>query len=1142
MTAIYMEHRFKKSMDESLEKLRFVLQSSRRPTYPGEVDHSYSDKYSLAELLVNTSIAAQFATLQHLGLDEPKLRTLLEFHAKGKALQLRLVATEKCTFLREAKRTVTSPSVAVTETVTKSGGLLGKSEKTTSVERTVKSTVVEYFFKFTVSWQLVVVPGNDEAAQVVLAERTGSCVLCTGVNKPPKAGETPVTKKVATCEVTWLVGQLAPQQLRCRFAVDREAAATPTRNEQVKEALEAARRLFTWAQQADAYLTGQLCSVERELRPPDKRGDGKKHGWSCIHVKRDTTEEDEGRPALPPGVHLLLQGLEPGASANASLAKSALFLPVLPLFEGASSGSVEAVHDAKCGDAKGGGTVDASPHVALDVCGDGPGAAAPARAADAPPTPSSSSAPPPEPQPLTPMVDIDAGAAPPPGSPLLSLEDVERLLAEQRAALARHQRALRGVFPSADDDGALFSSREAEVVAGCVLLKGIAQQLADGVQHIEEMLRKQLVAALGKTVTPSDLWRYLDFHSQRLYRAAVAPQPFTFAVRRHAAANTEGEVALEARLRDATKAEPLATLVRKARAPAAPMSFRLSAASRVTFYGERYLHALVVHEFGRQSCFDGPLCLTARARQFSCFMVLLGRMGPEQTFQPKHAITLQNKDDLSIPLQLEALPTPKEFTDAIASLSPEQRRFAQAYRAMQLEGSVFGVLVLQLKPQLERVLNLPADALTKEIALTQTLMRLFVEFQIPSGLLSYDGDDDAPAAAKLEQVKAHAQALMDMIDAEKRGEVKDAYLASACAGGGVAPRPARLPSGESESDYDEDDDGGGCSRNLCESGCMGMETLSCAPTRRGGGGGGAACMKKKCCAPSMCRSRMCAAAPQMQMQMMAAPPPPPAAACGAMPCPPPMPGGGPPPPPMPKPAAPAKASTAATPAEPPPVRPERSAVAPQPELDTTEGAEAEAEAEAEAIDYTLVASRLDAKLAEQDTDAALRPTTISVGASWTLTAKAALLSPPTTKVLAASAQEEAQQQAFDLLDALTRSGALPIEHCALHVIVAATHCFAKSLMDTVIVDNVNPVEKFERSSLIVNSTVQDLPPTELLRDDAQRLRVATYSAPLLVAPPEPSGGLEITDEGGAADGDAAVHTAAETPAPAKQGSKRGFFS
>ena len=50
----------------------------------------------------------------------------------------------------------------------------------------------------------------------------------------------------------------------------------------------------------------------------------------------------------------------------------------------------------------------------------------------------------------------------------------------------------------------------------------------------------------------------------------------------------------------------------------------------------------------------------------------------------------------------------------------------------QLEGSVFGVLVLQLKPQLERVLNLPASSLTKEIELTQQLLGLFVTYQIPA--------------------------------------------------------------------------------------------------------------------------------------------------------------------------------------------------------------------------------------------------------------------------------------------------------------------------------------------------------------------------------------------------------------------------
>ena len=43
------------------------------------------------------------------------------------------------------------------------------------------------------------------------------------------------------------------------------------------------------------------------------------------------------------------------------------------------------------------------------------------------------------------------------------------------------------------------------------------------------------------------------------------------------------------------------------------------------------------------------------------------------------------------------------------------RATAQAFRKMQLEGSVFAVAVIQLKPQLERLLNLPDDSLTKEV-------------------------------------------------------------------------------------------------------------------------------------------------------------------------------------------------------------------------------------------------------------------------------------------------------------------------------------------------------------------------------------------------------------------------------------------
>ena len=49
--------------------------------------------------------------------------------------------------------------------------------------------------------------------------------------------------------------------------------------------------------------------------------------------------------------------------------------------------------------------------------------------------------------------------------------------------------------------------------------------------------------------------------------------------------------------------------------------------------------------------------------------------------------------------------------------------------------------VIEIKPQLEKVLNLPPGALTKEIELTQHLLELFTKYQISCDLLSYDDAD-----------------------------------------------------------------------------------------------------------------------------------------------------------------------------------------------------------------------------------------------------------------------------------------------------------------------------------------------------------------------------------------------------------------
>ena len=71
------------------------------------------------------------------------------------------------------------------------------------------------------------------------------------------------------------------------------------------------------------------------------------------------------------------------------------------------------------------------------------------------------------------------------------------------------------------------------------------------------------------------------------------------------------------------------------------------------------------------------------------------------------------------------------------SITINNTRFCKAYRAMQLESSLFGVCVIQMKPQLEKLLKLPYDSLTKEIKLSEELFELFIKYQIPSDLLSY---------------------------------------------------------------------------------------------------------------------------------------------------------------------------------------------------------------------------------------------------------------------------------------------------------------------------------------------------------------------------------------------------------------------
>jgi len=152
--------------------------------------------------------------------------------------------------------------------------------------------------------------------------------------------------------------------------------------------------------------------------------------------------------------------------------------------------------------------------------------------------------------------------------------------------------------------------------------------------------------------------------------------------------------------------------------------------------------------------------------------------------------------------------------------------------------------------------------------------------------------------------------------------------------------------------------------------------------------------------------------------------------------------------------------------------------------------------QADSDDVTKIPTILDQKYEELDEDSALRPTIINFGGTWTKKSQKALLSPLLQNTLNNPEQTTEKNRAFDLLDALSRSGSLPIDFAALHVVILATHSFVNSLVSTVIEDNMNPIEKVERSTLILATTIQGKTAAELIRPE-QVQRVATYSVPKL---------------------------------------------
>jgi hypothetical protein len=131
-----------------------------------------------------------------------------------------------------------------------------------------------------------------------------------------------------------------------------------------------------------------------------------------------------------------------------------------------------------------------------------------------------------------------------------------------------------------------------------------------------------------------------------------------------------------------------------------------------------------------------------------------------------------------------------------------------------------------------------------------------------------------------------------------------------------------------------------------------------------------------------------------------------------------------------------------------------------------------------AVDYTKIPLELEARFDAMEDDGfsgSVRPVIMAPSDCWSRARQIGFVGPRTTSALSVEEQSLEKQAAFGLLDALSRSGDLTMEEAELHVIVAFSQQFPKTLVDTVIQDNSNPIEAVERTLLTVGSQVFDQP-------------------------------------------------------------------
>ena len=381
-------------------------------------------------------------------------------------------------------------------------------------------------------------------------------------------------------------------------------------------------------------------------------------------------------------------------------------------------------------------------------------------------------------------------------SPLLPLEDIRLFLSEQCRTLDEKIHEVVSKYPSSesscsqiipDATNSLITSAEATIFLLFSHSASITEYFIDSLQAIEQSTVEVLSKACGKEVLSKDFDNIIQSSNLKLFpNEDQRPSPFIFDIRRpnripEGILRIEASNDTESVTIDCEDTWPIFTLSKEVTDASDGVSsiFQVqipSIASPVKMAGKSHVHVWLTHQFAGQRDFGYQI--RTSSRQFSSYIVLIGTIC-HNSMDIKNAMIVQNKDEVIIPMTFTRPRAAGDFPRLVSSLSPQQQAFTKSARGVQLESSVFAVCVIEIKPQLELLLDLPPNSLTKEVKLVRTLISLFVDHQLSADLVSYDGSEDGPAKEKIDAVRANVETALGMVNAIPTEETGEALTTEA---------------------------------------------------------------------------------------------------------------------------------------------------------------------------------------------------------------------------------------------------------------------------------------------------------------------------------------------------------------------------